>query len=303
MKKYFLIFILLTAGSVYSQSQIITHTIFWEISKPGIKYKSYLLGTDHIMGPSFFNSLTCAKEKMALSKILYVEQILTKGMSMDPNALQRIRDTVQWDKTWNTQKWYSLLKPDQKKVFLDFEKQTGNAAMTDYLYRQTPGQLSTLLSILYYQNVCDIVIPLQADSLMDFYIAETATKENIQVTGLDKNLDYEVTARKKDSLDGFHENIKSCLGFMKKMLHTDSSGCSIQWNYQKLQADYGFKEQNHKNQIILNNRNKAWMKILPGAFDAAPCFVAVGLAHLFYTTGLIQSLRRMGYKVEPLAAK
>lgn len=54
---------------------------------------------------------------------------------------------------------------------------------------------------------------------------------------------------------------------------------------------------------LLSERNKLWLKKLEGQFEKERCFVAVGAAHLMKEHGLVEGLRRMGYKVSPVIYK
>jgi len=55
--------------------------------------------------------------------------------------------------------------------------------------------------------------------------------------------------------------------------------------------------------ILLNNRNKNWVKQLKEIMKNESVFVAVGSGHLVGDFGLINLLRKAGYKVEPLENK
>ncbi len=55
--------------------------------------------------------------------------------------------------------------------------------------------------------------------------------------------------------------------------------------------------------ILLTNRNKSWISQLKNIMRKESVFVAVGAGHLVGEKGLINSLRKAGYKVEPLLNK
>ena len=55
--------------------------------------------------------------------------------------------------------------------------------------------------------------------------------------------------------------------------------------------------------LLLNNRNKKWVNKLNGIMKNASVFVAVGAGHLTGEYGLINLLKKEGYKVEPLVNK
>ena len=55
--------------------------------------------------------------------------------------------------------------------------------------------------------------------------------------------------------------------------------------------------------LLLNNRNKNWVKQLKEIMKNKSVFVAVGAGHLVGDAGLISLLKKAGYNVEPLENK
>ncbi len=55
--------------------------------------------------------------------------------------------------------------------------------------------------------------------------------------------------------------------------------------------------------LLLNDRNKNWVKQLKEIMKKESVFVAVGAGHLTGQEGLISLLKKEGYKVEPLLNK
>jgi uncharacterized protein YbaP (TraB family) len=53
-------------------------------------------------------------------------------------------------------------------------------------------------------------------------------------------------------------------------------------------------------ELILDDRNKAWIPILEQEMKSKKLFIAVGAGHLGGENGLIRLLRKAGYKVEPI---
>jgi len=51
---------------------------------------------------------------------------------------------------------------------------------------------------------------------------------------------------------------------------------------------------------LLDKRNADWLSKLPDIFKEAPTFVAVGALHLAGDKGIIEGLRKLGYKVTPV---
>jgi len=52
--------------------------------------------------------------------------------------------------------------------------------------------------------------------------------------------------------------------------------------------------------ILLYKRNDNWVKKMDGIFSSGPAVIAVGAGHLPGEKGVINLLRKAGYKVEPV---
>ena len=55
--------------------------------------------------------------------------------------------------------------------------------------------------------------------------------------------------------------------------------------------------------LLLNDRNKKWVKELNDIMKTESIFIAVGAGHLSGDNGLINLLKKEGYQVEPLLNK
>ena len=283
--------VLFLAGAVV-QSQNKPHTILWEVSKPGVKYKSYLFGTFHQVNPDFFDSLKNTNQKFRKATALFVE-VFTKGVvTVDTAALKKSM------MTWDVKKWQQVLDTAQLKIFTDY----ANSYADSSLFTISPEILMIAMQYAYFQGVCDTVAR-KSYQAMDDHIADRAVARKMDIEGLDKDRLQDLKNSKNgDSLLSIKSIVPDCVKTMKAIMNNDGADCTLLTSYKKLQLDYSLTKKIKGVEILLDNRNKKWMKILPPVFDKKPCFVAVGFRHLFYTTGLIQSLRRLGYKVVPVAA-
>ena len=68
-------------------------------------------------------------------------------------------------------------------------------------------------------------------------------------------------------------------------LHDDISGDTELGSYEKL---------------LLDKRNKNWIPVIAKAVAIKPTFIAVGAGHLGGKKGVINLLRKQGYKVMPV---
>jgi hypothetical protein len=105
-----------------------------------------------------------------------------------------------------------------------------------------------------------------------------------QAQELLKNIDsFSVNKKEFETMLGFYKNqqmdsIKSMLG----------------------KSEFGSDKYDD---LLLNNRNKKWVKKLNPIMKDESVFVAVGAGHLVGEFGLINLLKKQGYKVQPLENK
>jgi uncharacterized protein len=265
------------------------NTILWEVSKPGVKYKSYLFGTFHQVAPTFFDSLCNTNNKFNTSTALFVESISDKGSSLDT---QEIKEMF----SWKVLKWDNVLDSSQKQIFSKFVSKSQDSLY----YSASPVTLYFSMLDLYFMFFCET--KRQSTLTMDAYIAQVARWRNMKITGLDKNRFNDIKeASQKDSLLSDQKTIKNSVVLMQLMLDDDLSGCESLHNYKSFALDYAFKKSVSGLTTLLENRNESWMEVLPKAFENESCFVAVGIRHLFYKNGLIERLRHLGYRVIPIA--
>jgi uncharacterized protein YbaP (TraB family) len=67
----------------------------------------------------------------------------------------------------------------------------------------------------------------------------------------------------------------------------------------KLRLDYAL-DKACPDDILVTDRNREWIKILPTIFEKRKVFVAVGLFHLYYQCGMLEQLRKAGFTVKPV---
>jgi uncharacterized protein YbaP (TraB family) len=292
MKMIKLIIMGLFISPIFLFAQQEPKTLLWEVSKPSISFKSYLFGTFHQVNPHFFDSLVNTKNKFASSTRLFVETESTETSQPASSA----KTTVY---SWSKAKWDTLLTPAQKDTFAAFVSKSEN----DGYYSVTPVALQASLQYAYLQMFCDTDGRVDYQP-MDFYIATLGRNNKMQVVELDGNqLQILDKAQKNDWLLSIGRNVNGSLSLMGMMLREDTAACSLITTYKNFELNYELDKNPTGMKVLLEDRNHQWMTVLPKAFAREQCFVAVGFRHLFYGYGLIELLRKKGFKVEPVATK
>jgi uncharacterized protein YbaP (TraB family) len=67
----------------------------------------------------------------------------------------------------------------------------------------------------------------------------------------------------------------------------------------KLVADKNFMSK-RANHILVNERNRRWVKVISKLVEKTSAFIAVGAGHLPGNQGLIQLIKDKGYAINPV---
>jgi len=169
-----------------------------------------------------------------------------------------------------------------------------------------PSMLSNLISVTLYKKYYP---NLSGEKSMDEYFQEEASKRFRPVKGLE-TVDEQIEILVNSQSLTRQAELLMCV-----VKHPDL----LKEQMDKLQAAYYaydlesirklYEEDNpddpcpatpEEKDILNKKRNQQWLEKLPALMKEKPSFIAVGCAHLAGEDGLIEGLRKLGYKVEPV---
>jgi uncharacterized protein YbaP (TraB family) len=287
MKKLLLAFGLLFFAQSFAQD--FAPTLLWKVTGPKENAKpSYLYGTIHAVCEVGFHEQV--EHALQETRQLYLE------IKMDDPELQaKMMQGAMMKDGKTTSK---LLNKADAKVLSDFlQKEAGfNLAMVD-------GLKPMLLSSMLLPKMLDCPMLSVEGVLM-----ENMQKQSKSIFGLETiedqlrvfdQIPYDVQANEllkmaKDNMAESKEQLKTMLTIYDEQNiqnlydFTLTAGDSMMAAYQD---------------ILLNNRNQNWIPIILKVSSEVPTFFAVGAAHLAGDSGVINLLRKEGYKVEPIMLK
>lgn len=278
---------------IFLSATFAQNTILWRISKQGLKNTSYLLGTYHLFGSSFVDRFPVIQQSLAATNLVITETKTDAAKARNYYNARPVSDSL----------FIVLSASDSEQLMQLFPR---NEKSID-LRKFTPGELFLKMQAVYPRLKCDV--PGKNDSLlMDNYIQSLAARaardqyfletDSLQIEKLrDATLAYDWTF--------FRKNAPLILADLRSN-RSDKNLCTLARQFASLSPDYALKtscelfKDKMTNQALLTTRNKEWMQKLPSLLDNNNCFIAVGLGHLFNQCGLIQSLRELGFVVEPV---
>jgi len=285
MKKFALFFSALVFAFGASSQAPTEKSLLWEVSGNGLKEKSYLYGTFHLLCPEDLVFGKKVTEKLEASKALYCEldfsnpQIgveMQMGMMMsEGHTIREYTDSVTFARMGDSLK---------AKVGMPIEMVNSFKPML-------------LASLLYPSALgCNPGSPeLELMRLADAKGAKIAGLETVAdqmkvFEGIPYNLQTKMLEEYLLSKDAMKNETEQMLGIYRKgdikamhdFMQDDKSGLE------------GFMD------LMLYDRNRNWVETIKVQSAKEPSFYAVGAGHLGGEEGVIALLRKAGFTVKPI---
>ena len=265
--------------------------LLWKVSGKNLPSPSYIFGTHHLIPISFldsvpelfktFNECNTVVSEIVLNNIDASPQImqaalLPQGMAMD-----------------------SLLNKDDY-AFVDAElKQILKIGLRE-LGLMNPSMIKTLYGLELYKQTTGFSENVQSDS----YLQTLAARVDKKIIGLESvEKQIEVLFGNKDlqhEAELLVETVRAKSQILEEIntLNTIYKAGKIDELVNMTKAkDDPLAMTDEEYAEMIDNRNFEWLEVLPDYMAASSCFIAVGALHLGGENGLVNQLRKKGYKV------
>lgn len=262
-------------------------TLLFKVTKENSEKVTYLFGTHHALGKSFFDSLPEANKALKSSDIAIFENVNIPGQ-MYQDIVSKRTTTTNWKKYLNKEDY-------------NFIKELFQNSDTDYT-KMTPTEMYTFLNRHHKQYICEDRTEGDTSFTLDDYICSKAKDFNLKVIGLEST---------KDQIKWINQDVegmprrthKKRLSYaVNRIRSKDSSNCQETIWFKNLNIDLQL-DKPCTNSLMLTDRNVRWMKTLQPLIETNNCFIAVGFSHYWYKCGLLNQLMDLGYKIEPVQLK
>lgn len=263
------------------------NTILFSITSAEGDKVSYLFGTHHAFGKSFFDSLQKANQALASCDLLIKENLNISGETAE-DIINNRRTFTKWEKYLN-------------KEDLTFINKLFGKSPTDH-NKMTPTEMYVFLNRYFKQQTCLKKHASDTSLSLDDYIGHKATEQEMELYGL------ETTAEQIDLINKDVEGMprrnhqRRLANIIDKIRTENAADCGETDWYSAMKMDYQLNE-SCRNLLMLTERNDKWIKKISDLLVKRNCFVAVGLSHLMYECGLINQLRELGYTITPIEVK
>ena len=294
MKKIALWAMICAAGlTASSQSNVSSNTLLWRISGNNLSKPSYLFGTIHLLCANDIELSETLKTAIKETDKVYLE--------LDMDNLFEMMQAVQKMKMRNDTTLSDLLsESDYKKVKAFF---TSKSSMIPFSILETYKPMLAASMIMQTSTDCDNAIS------MEQIIMQQAKQDRKEIKGME-TMTYQLSIF--DSIP-YEVQAKQLLAFITENDTEDKASKE----YEEMASAYRNQELNKLEMLInkeefgvgnfadllLYNRNRNWVVSMGKIFSANSAVIAVGAGHLPGEKGVINLLRKAGYKVDPMENK
>ncbi|MBD0284032.1 MAG: TraB/GumN family protein [Flavisolibacter sp.] len=284
--------ILLCCLGITVSGQSATNTLLWRISGKNLTKPSYLFGTIHLLCADDIILSDSLKRAIQKSDKVYLE--------LDMDNVFEMLSVVNKMKMRNDTTLADLLTPAEYEKVKDFFTKQNSVLPFSMLEKYKP--LLTASTIMQSSMACDNAVA------MEQLIMREAKKQGKGIKGLE-TMAYQISIF--DSIP-YKVQAKQLLSYVENYNKKEDSEefKELTDAYRKQQLskleELSIKEEagfeNFTN-LLLYNRNINWVKKLQDLMTGNALVIAVGAGHLPGEKGVINLLRKAGYKVDPVDNK
>ena len=294
MKKIALWAMICAAGiTASSQTTVSNNTLLWRISGKNLTKPSYLFGTIHLLCANDIDLSETLKKAINETDKVYLE--------LDMDNLFEMMQAVQKMKMRNDTTLSDLLSDsDYKKVKAFF---ASKSSIIPFSILETYKPMLAASMIMQTSTECDNAVS------MEQIIMQEAKENKKEIKGME-TMAYQLSIF--DSIP-YEVQAKQLLAFISdndtedraSKEYDEMASAYRSQDLSKLEALINKEEFGIGNfaDLLLYNRNKNWVITMDKIFANNSAVIAVGAGHLPGEKGVINLLKKAGYKVEPMENK
>ena len=297
MRKLLLIATAIIASITYSQAQIL-----YRISGKGLEKPSYIVGTYHLAPASFADSIPGMKTAIEGTQQVCGELDIMDAFKPE-NAARLMQSQMLPEGTTLT----SLLTAEQlerlNKLLLDvMGSNLNDEAFAVQIDKMTPAALSTTLSLSSYMKKVESFNPME---LIDNHFQMLALQNGKAVKGFE-TVDFQMGVLFGAPLEkqvndlmcmvDHFEDTEEMVNLITTAYFSQDLTLIEEAMEQESKIDCGTTEEDED--ILINNRNRNWVELMPDMMAEQPTLFVVGAGHLCGEKGVLKLLEKAGYTIE-----
>jgi len=270
----------------FAQDHATAKSLLWRISGKDLEKPSYVFGTIHaICSEDYFFT-----EKM--SKAFHeCNQLILEVNLKDPDMSAQLQEQMLLPEGKNLSDYFS--NQDRYQLFATKLKESADIDI-DAFSKFKPFVLISAMSLQGFS--CPTTVSYEVN------LMEMVKESDIKIGGLE-TATSQMEIFDKLSNEDIEGLLFEAIGVETPKREMDEQLIAL-YKEQDLQGIYKLMStstelKGHEAEF-LTDRNKNWVKLLPAMIQKTPGFVAVGAAHLPGENGVLNLLKKAGYKVEPV---
>lgn len=273
--------------------------LLWKISGNGLTQPSYIIGTHHLAPISIKDNIAGLQKALDETQQVYGELKMSEIQS--PATMQKMQQMMMIESDTTLA---SLLSPAEYETANKFSKENLMMDLSTAPKLKPAFLLNNVVVVAYIKHIGNF----NPQEQLDTYFQTQATEKGKKVDALETadfqfNLLYNGSSLQRQAqllmctLNNIDEEVASLKklteAYMKQDLNTMLK-ISVERKNNACDPRPGEED------AMIYNRNKSWAQQLPSIMKAAPTFIAVGALHLPGNKGVLNLLKKGGYKVEPV---
>ena len=288
MKRVFVIiaFVLIAAQSANAQ-------LLWKISGRGIEKPSYILGTHHAVPFTYCDSIPGLMKAFEEVEFVIGEFDMVKMGEMTPAQMQNMQKMMMMPADTTLLSLFSEKEKEQLDAYL---KETVGAELQMF----SAMKPMTIMVTVQNKILMDIIPSIASMTGMDKYMQTLAVSKGKSVGGLE-TMDYQMNLLYGSSLE---EQADALLEMAQngnsKELMTE---LTVAYKTQNLDVLWSvFKDQmtSYEYDALVSVRNRNWENQIMELLPVQSSLFVVGSGHLPGEKGMINLLKKAGYKINPV---
>ena len=297
MKKTLLLAMVVFASFTYAQAQIL-----YRISGKGLESPSYIVGTYHLAPSSFADSIPGMKTAIEGTQQVCGELDMMDAFKPENTAKMLKAQMLSEGTTLSSLLTAEQLERLNARLLEVMGSNLNDEAFAAQIDKMTPAALSTTLTLTSFMKDTPSFNPME---LIDNYFQMNALQNGKAVKGfetvdLQMGILYGAPMEKQvsdlmcvvDHFDVANEMVKriTTAYFSQDLKQIEEA------MEEETKIDCGTSEEDED--ILINNRNRNWVEIMPDMMAEQPTLFVVGAGHLCGEKGVLKLLENAGYTIE-----
>lgn len=265
--------------------------LLWKIDRKDLPKPSYLFGTHHLIPISFLDSVPGLFKAFNECDAVIGEMVMN---NIDATSQIQQAALLPKDSTMN-----DLMSEENFKLVDDELRKTLSIGLKE-MSMLKPSFILTMYELEVYSKLTGFSEEVQSDSYFQMAgewkgkkvigLEDTETQINVLLGNKDLRREAQLLVEAVRNKEQMIEELLT--------LNTLYREGKIETLVELAKKQEDFSDMTDEEYAILvDNRNFAWLKILPDYLSQSPSFIAVGALHLGGENGLINQLKKQGYKV------